>query len=317
MSFGTSPASPFTAFTSKFTSAWGNFVRACLASAVDGDGGGTYNLMSGTTLWFPSGGGNIIFDAAFAMSAATVPSGGSLTIASNATQTVSGTLVVPIGGLISVTTSGSIQIGSAAGLTVEPGGSITLTGTGGGSPIPATLNVGQACALNVNGAAGTGNGATLTIGQYGTLEISASGGTLVVHTGAVFDVGADMLRTGADKPSGAGAYSVKRQTTFSGTTTIANPAAYDTIVCTQSSGPNTVTLAMLGGTPAGVRVRVVMPGSNSGFTTGGALSVKDGTSATVLGTVNNGGGSVATTTYADVESMLVSSTMQWVLVALG
>jgi len=95
MSFGLVPSLPFVAGTSTFTAAVANAWRSNLANAVDGSAGGQYNLLTGMTLDFPAGGGNITIEAPFsATDIVTANVFGTMLIESGATfQTLVGATV--------------------------------------------------------------------------------------------------------------------------------------------------------------------------------------------------------------------------------
>jgi hypothetical protein len=187
MSFALTPLLPFVDGVTAITAAWLNHVRLALPDAVDGPGGGVYNLLPGHTLSFPAGGGDISFDAPFHFTDGDIPVGGHLDVL----------------GIV----------------TVRPGGSIYIDGSIGGGP--GVLEIKQygwlvaqsgslsawdvGSILSINGTATMAQGATLNVGHssqgQGHIHIlgagSAAGSDLVMDAGSIAQLAGAVIITGA------------------------------------------------------------------------------------------------------------------------
>jgi hypothetical protein len=339
MSFALFPSMPFVAFTGTVTSAWLNFVRAAVADAVDGVGGGTYNLQAGHTLDFPAGGGNITLEAPLAVTDGDVPVGGHLDVEGTIRINSGGNVDVKSGGYAYVRSGGQIDVKSGGVAVVEPGGFLDLAGqmivadfgSGGGN---GTILLGDAF----------GGAGHLVVTQYGDLTVQAGGNVYVTGThtnpatitltgdnnspagaaivltaGAGFASSANSpvsildlvscTQTGTLTKSGAGAKTLFRRSTFAltigGTVTIADPTIADFWAVTNGasgSGIGTVALSVPGGAADGQVVTVYVPVGGVGLVTVNGIDI---------GRVTTGGGVAVTNNPAPAFAMFILTGGAW------
>jgi hypothetical protein len=186
MAFALTPLLPFVDGSSVITAAWLNHVRLALADAVDGPGGGTYNLLPGHTLSFPAGGGDIDFAAPFRFSDGDVPVGGHLDIYGVETVRPGATLYIDGASL----NPGILQL-KAYSVLDALSGSLAVWHTGS--------------VITVNGTAYLQSGATLHVGDatagVGHIHIHGSGAAalsdLVMDAGTVCTLNGAVIITGA------------------------------------------------------------------------------------------------------------------------
>ena len=265
----------YTDLVTKIDAAFLNYMAASIADAVDGVGGGTYNLLAGHTLAFPTGGGNISIGAEIALGdialaeftgstlftsdSATMISGSSGHVATwtwgaYSTVTVNGTSGAhqnwTFGQYSDVLVNGSLDVTSAATFAINTnvqlgsGGTLKVGTVGAGSV--GHILVQYDSDITIEGT--SGHEATLTIGANGA--VAALAGSTISQAGTRF-------------LNGPGAYDQHRApTTLADASDLAwDPTIADVFRLPDPGSDRTLKIAT--GLPVGYRFKITAPGSMS------------------------------------------------------
>jgi len=260
MSFALSPASPYVDGVTLIPASWLNFVRNCLPDAVDGVGGGTYNLLSGHTLSFPAGGGDIDLGANTKIRDGVIPSGGQLEWKSGSLGivdagsgfNVDGTFQIRSGGIENVQSGGSLHVKSGGLIDCENGsiadflGQVFFSDAGGGG------TNGQVYFGDFFGGIGTvafiENGTTCTFFDDTALKFQGTSGHLALaewknFSKAQFDSGALLTMLAGSTCTLGGTNTISGATTITAAVTWSGTGAYQVVrIGTIPTGTNPSTI---------------------------------------------------------------------------
>jgi hypothetical protein len=190
----------------------------------------------------------------------TVDAGGTMTL--DGDQTINGTWTAADGAIVTFDEGSETTFSGASGnQALVTFGPYVTVGVAGPS---AAWSFGNNSSLSFSGA--SGNVATLSMGNYVTWTLNGANSTFTMTTGAftiasgmTYSVAADCARTGADLPSGNGAYQGKRVQNGAGTSTTYNPERFDVLVLPTGLGAPVV--YTLNNPPVPLDIYIACPGN--------------------------------------------------------